>query len=118
MIDTLVYMAEQLIPEDNPQDDTDHHKNIRRLTEQPIETIDDRDFSQDEVQQIIEDFNPRKAPGPDGITSDILTLVFKSIPKTVTSVYNECLYLPKEWKIAKIIPIIKPGKEDSQDPSK
>jgi hypothetical protein len=36
MIDTLVYMAEQLIPEDNPQDDTDHHKNIRRLTEQTI----------------------------------------------------------------------------------
>jgi hypothetical protein len=33
MIDTLAYMAEQLIPEDNPHDDTDHHKNIRRLTE-------------------------------------------------------------------------------------
>jgi hypothetical protein len=65
--------------------------------------------------------NPRIAPGPDGITSDILTLVFKSIPKTVTSTYNECLkrgYFPREWKIAKIIPIIKPGKEDSQDPSK
>ena len=114
-------MAEQLIPEDNPQDDTDHHKNIRRLTEQPIETIDDTDFSQDELREIIEDFNPRKAPGPDGITSDILKLVSKSIPKTVTSIYNECLkrgYFPKEWKIAKIIPIIKPGKEDSQDPSK
>ena len=26
MIDTLVYMAEQLIPEDNSQDDTDHQK--------------------------------------------------------------------------------------------
>jgi hypothetical protein len=71
MIDTVLYMAEQLIPEDNPQDDTDHQKNITRQTEQPIETIDDRDFSQDEVRQIIEDFNPRKAPGPDGITSDI-----------------------------------------------
>jgi SOS response regulatory protein OraA/RecX len=43
------------------------------------------------------------------------------MPKTVTSIYNEYLkrgYFPKEWKIAKIIPIIKPGKEDSQDPSK
>jgi hypothetical protein len=121
MIDTLVYITEQLIPEDNPQDDTDHHKNIRRLTEQPIETIKDRGFSQDEVRRIIEGFNPKKAPGPDGITSDILTFVFKSMPKTVTSLYNEYLkrgYFPKEWKIAKIIPIIKPGKEDSQDPSK
>jgi hypothetical protein len=25
---------------------------------------------------------------------------------------------PKNWKIAKIIPITKPGKEDSPDPSK
>jgi predicted O-linked N-acetylglucosamine transferase (SPINDLY family) len=52
VIDTLVYMAEQLIPEDNPQDDTDDHKNNRRLTEQPMETIDDRDFSQDEVRSL------------------------------------------------------------------
>jgi len=50
MIDTLLYMAKQLIPEDNLQDDTDHHKNIIRLIEQPIETIDDRDFRQDEVR--------------------------------------------------------------------
>jgi len=77
--------------------------------------------SQDEVRQIIEGFNPRKAPGPHGITSDIVRLVFKSIPKSVTSIYNECLkggHFPKEWKIAKIIPIIRPGKEDSLDPSK
>jgi predicted house-cleaning NTP pyrophosphatase (Maf/HAM1 superfamily) len=50
MIDTLVYMAEQLIPKDNPQDDTDHHRNIKRLTEQPIQTINNRDFSQDEIR--------------------------------------------------------------------
>ena len=99
MVETLEYIAQHLIPEDNPQDDTDYHKSIRRLTEQPIETIDDRDFSQDEVRKIIEGFNPKKAPGPNGITSDILTLVFKSVPKTVTSIYNECLrrgYFPKE----------------------
>ena len=101
-------MAEQLIPEDNPQDDKDHHKNIRRLTEQPIETIDDRNFSRDQVRQIIEGFHPRKAPGQDGITSDILTLVFKGIPKTVTAIYNECLkrgYFPPKKM------------EDSQDNS-
>jgi hypothetical protein len=119
-IHTCIHV-EQLILEENLQDDTDHYKNSRGLTEKPIETIDDRDFSQDEFRQIIEGFNPRKTPRPDGITSDILTLVFKSTPKTVKSIYNECLkrvYFPKEWKIAKIIPIIKPGKEDSQDPSK
>ena len=91
IIETMKHMIEQLIPEDNTQDDTDCHMNIRRLTEQPIETTDGREFTQDEVRQIIEDFNPRKAPGPDGITSESLTLIFKSIPKTVTFVYSECL---------------------------
>jgi hypothetical protein len=121
IIETMKIMIEQLIPEDNAQDDTEHHMNIRRLIEQPIETTDDREFTQDEIRQIIESFNPRKAPGPDGITSKILTLIFKSIPKSVTSIYNECLKrrcFPKNWKIAKIIPITKPGREGSLDPSK
>jgi len=80
-LETLEYVAEHLILEDNPHNDTDYHKNIRRLTEQPINTISDRDFNQDEVRRTIEGFNPQKAPGPDGITSDILTLVLKASPK-------------------------------------
>jgi hypothetical protein len=115
------YLHTYIYPEDNAQDDTDRHKNVRRLTEQPIETTDDREFTRDEIRQIIEGFSPRKAPGPDGITSEILILVFKSIPQTVTSIYNEYLKMgcfPKNWKMAKIIPIAKPGKEDSLDPSK
>ena len=77
--------------------------------------------SQDEVRRTIESFNPKKAPGPDGITSDILKLVFKNIPKTTTSIYNECLkkgYFPTEWKTAKISIIVKVGKENSLDSSK
>jgi hypothetical protein len=50
MKDTLKIMIEQLIPEDNAQDDTDHHMYMRRLTEQPIETNDDREFTQDRSQ--------------------------------------------------------------------
>jgi len=75
MTETLTVMLEQLIPEDNPQDDTDHHKAIRRQPEQPIDTTDDKEFFQDEVRQVIEGFKPKKAPGPDGITSEILKLV-------------------------------------------
>jgi hypothetical protein len=35
--------------------------------------------------------------------------------------YNECLWqgcFPKRWKRIKVIPITKPGKEDTTDPSK
>lgn len=121
MDETLQTMMDQLIPEDNTQDDTIQHKNTRKEANQPMDTANDLEFTMDEIRQTIESFNPKKAPGPDGVTGDILTLIFQSIPQTITSMYNECLkrgHFPEQWKTAKIIPIIKPGKKDSSDPSK
>ena len=68
MIETLTVTLEQLIPQDINQDDRVHHRAIRSLAEQPIDTPDDKDFTQDEVTQVVEGFKRRKAPGPDGIT--------------------------------------------------
>jgi len=93
----------------------------RRFANQPISTDNDREFTQDEVRQTTESFNPRKALGLDGVTGEILTLIFQSIPQTITAMYNECLkrgHFPEQWKTAKIISINKPGKKDSCDPSK
>jgi hypothetical protein len=39
----------------------------------------------------------------------------------MTLIYNECLrtgFFPTNWKTARILPITKPGREDSTDPSK
>jgi hypothetical protein len=39
----------------------------------------------------------------------------------MTAIYNECLRkgcLPTNWKTARILPITKPDREDSTDPSK
>ena len=68
MVETLTVTLDQLIPQDINQDDTVHHRAIRSLAEQPIETPDDKDFTRDEVRQVVEGFKPRKAPDPDGIT--------------------------------------------------
>jgi hypothetical protein len=46
---------------------------------------------QKEVGQVIEGPKQNKAPGPNGITNEIAKLIFKVIPKTITSIYNECL---------------------------
>jgi len=65
--------------------------------------------------------NKTKAPGEDGITSDILYRAFSKIPESTTAMYNGCLKtacFPRRWKPAIIIPIIKPGKETSDDISK
>ena len=70
---------------------------------------------------MIESLKPKKAPGPSGITNELVKLIFKAIPNTITLMYNKCLKtgcFPDNWKIAKVIPITKPGKEGSGDPTK
>jgi len=51
--ETLSFIMDQLNPDDNPQDDTYYHKNVRKQTE-PIHTPDDREFTREEVGQVIE----------------------------------------------------------------
>jgi hypothetical protein len=119
--ETLQTMMDLLIPEDSTQDDTIQHKNMRRLAAQLIDTANDQEFTQDEVRQTIESFNSRKVPGPDGITREILILIFQNIPQTMTAICNDCLkrrHFPKQWKIAKIIPITKLGKKRQLRPIK
>jgi len=57
----------------------------------------------------------------DGITSGIFERTFNKFPRIVTAIYNQCLIrgnFPRRWKTGKIIPITKPSKENSMDPSK
>jgi hypothetical protein len=70
---------------------------------------------------VLERFDPTKAPGEDGLNSAILLKTFKCFPNLFTEIYNECLrcgYFPVQWKRSVIIPIVKPGKEGSTEPTK
>jgi hypothetical protein len=62
--------------------------------------------------------NKNKAPGEDGVTSDILHRAFNLLPTSTTAMYNGCLgtaCFSRIWNRAKIIPIVKPGKETCDD---
>jgi len=48
-------------------------------------------FTNEEVTKVIENLQPKKAPGTNGITNEIVKLVFKEIPNTITAIYNACL---------------------------
>jgi hypothetical protein len=101
--------------------DSDYHKTIRTLTEQPIHTADDREFTPDEIENAIDAINCKKAPGENGIIGDIFQRAYKQFPKFINTLYNECLRqgcFPKRWKMVKVIPITNPGKEEAKDPSK
>jgi hypothetical protein len=62
----------------------------------------------------------KEAPGEDGITGEIYKSTFETFPSYITALYNGCLrrgVFPTRWKRAKLIPITKPGQENSEDVS-
>ena len=114
-------MLDYFVPEDNETNDSAVHNQIRELIKEPIDTEDDKTFSREEIVSVIKTFNHKKAPGENGLTSEIILHVFRSFPSFLTDVYNKCLKegcFTKQWKKSSIVPIIKPGKEENRDASK
>jgi transcription termination factor NusB len=101
--ETIQCILENLIPKDDKAEETDHHKRIRTFIEEPMETEDDREFTSEGIRQTIKSIDHKKAPGEEGITSQILMWTFERLPRLVTSLYNGCLRkgcFPKRWKKA------------------
>ena len=86
-----------------------------------MDTADDKCFTVEETRRVITSMDNKKALGIDGITGEVYKSVFEILPEYLTAMYNSCLnrgIFPKRWKTAKMIPIVKPGKENSDEPSK
>jgi len=84
-------MMEHFVPNNSEADDSDYHKQIRQTDDTCINTLDDKEFTHQEISNILEEMDPKKASGEDGITSAILLRVFNLLPKFMTAVYNACL---------------------------
>ncbi|CAK1577839.1 unnamed protein product [Parnassius mnemosyne] len=88
-----------------------------RLKSEHITTI--RQFTKQEIAHIFKNMSPKKAPGADGLTSDICQVAFETNPEVLQALYNKCLmlgYFPKTWKKATIKVIPKPNREDYSQP--
>jgi hypothetical protein len=62
-----------------------------------------------------------KSPGEDSWNRDVLMKIFRRFPLFFTETYNECLrkgYFSNQLKRSVIIPIVKPGKEESTEVTK
>jgi len=117
--ETVKLMAEYLIPKEEPNDETEQHKQIREQSKE--QATEDREYTIEEVENVIAELKHKKAPGEDAITAEIYQRVHKQIPTSVFTLYNECLrrgQFPRKWKKVKIVPITKPGKENSTDVTK
>jgi len=118
--ETAIVILYYLFTEDSGEDNL-HHRNIKKVIEEPVHTDDDAEFTQEKIKNTIESFYHKKAPGLDGITGGIYQRMFHMFPRIITTIYNQCLKrgcFPKRWKIAEVIPVTKPANENSLDPSK
>jgi len=119
--ETLQIMLEHFTPDDKEEDDTELHKQARAQALEPTATDNDIHFTVEETRNAVASMDKKKAPGEDGITGEVYKSAFEVFPRFITAIYNLCLrkgVFPKRWKTAKLIPTIKPGKENSDDVSK
>ena len=108
----------KLFPLDDTNTDSDKHKQIRAQSQLHSTVANDKCFTLNEVNIIVNQQNSKKSPGADGFTADIIQIVHNERPNFLLDIYNRCLelnYFPRIWKnsVIKIIP--KPNKSDYRD---
>ena len=95
----MKHMMEHFIPEDTERSDSAHHTYNRYLRAEPLHTLDDVEFTREEILAVLEKFDPSITTGEDSFNSDIFLENFKRFPTFFTEIYNECLrkgHLPKQ----------------------
>ena len=66
--------------------------------------------SEDEVRVLLKACNPKKAPGPDGISPKLLKTCADQLAFIFKTIFNACFeqeYVPECWKMSCIIPVPK-----------
>lgn len=70
-----------------------------------------------EIKEILRSIRPSKSPGEDTINGRLIKNLPRKAIVFITYLFNTCLkysYFSKHWKTAKVIPIIKQGKDKSE----
>jgi hypothetical protein len=112
--ETFQYMIQELTPGDNPDD-------TQTATQEPNDTSDDKEVSVQEDNNVVNRMGGKKAPGKNGIPSEVYKGLVEILPCYLTALYNKCLktgIFLKRWKKAVTLLIIKPRKEGSDEVSK
>jgi hypothetical protein len=88
--ETLNTILDNILTEGKEIDNL-HHQTIWKATEEPIYTDDDLDFSREEIKNVIDSFNQKRAPEINGFTGGIYQRMIQLFPETTTTIYNQCL---------------------------
>ena len=90
----------------NYNDYNEYHVQLRAMTQEAIDTADDKEFAVQEIKNTTAKMRNKKAPGEDGITSEIFKGLVEILPRYTTAIYNGCFRngsFPTRWKKAMIL---------------
>ena len=86
------------------------------VSSSPLSSISSIDLSTEEVCHALQNLNPFKAHGSDGLPSRILKECANQLAPSLHYLFTKSLkvsQVPVEWKLANIIPIYKKGSKDN-----
>lgn len=116
--ETLKIMVEGLLPDDNEGEDTEAQREIRSQVPEESTGENEEDFREEELTWAVKQMKDGRAPGCDGIKSEVVKRMFGRMKGTMLDMYNKMLRegeFPGVWKegIVKVF-----LKSDDKDPSK
>jgi len=70
--ETVELLLQQLLPDDNPEEDNLDHRELRRTFLEGTQIVQAPPFLAEELDEALGSTNPNKAPGPDGMSPNLL----------------------------------------------
>lgn len=119
LLTSMNCLLSSLFPDDTPTTDSPLNSEIRSYSPKYLNntTIN---FTNDDVSSVINNLNPKKAPGNDAISNRMIKFAPSAIILTLTSIFNICMnlgYYPNAWRTSTVKILKKPNKNDYNVPN-
>jgi hypothetical protein len=114
--DTLKYLLHKLLPDDDPSTNTHLQQNAQRdfTALEPL-PLDTDPFTEEDLNRLIQEIKPNKAPGTDRLPGRLIKLLHPWMGRFLLRIYNACLsrgYVPQAWKSGNLVVLLKDPYDD------
>ncbi|KAH0812342.1 hypothetical protein GEV33_010449 [Tenebrio molitor] len=109
--DTLEYLLHKLLPDDDPSTNTHLQQNAQRdfTALEPL-PHGAAPFTEDDLNRLIQEIKPNKAPGTDRLPGRLIKLLHPWTGRSLLRIYNACWssgYFPQAWKRGNLVVLLK-----------